>query len=124
MGSRSKFAVQPNKAIVGKNAFAHEAGIHKDIINSKEFKSLVKRKSFVSWLLSSITLLTYFSFILLVAFFPEVLGIRISDESIITIGIPIGVSIILLAFTLTGIYVLIANRKFDQAEQRILRKNK
>ncbi len=95
----------------------------KDIINSKEFKSLVKRKSFVSWLLSSITLLTYFSFILLVAFFPEVLGARISDESIITIGIPIGVSIILLAFTLTGIYVLIANREFDQIERIILKKH-
>ena len=26
----SGFAVQPNKAIVGKNAFAHESGIHQD----------------------------------------------------------------------------------------------
>ena len=96
----------------------------KDIINSKEFKSLVKRKSFVSWLLSAITLVTYFSFILLVAFFPAVLGFKISDESVITIGIPIGVSIILLAFTLTGVYVLIANREFDQIEKIILKKNK
>jgi len=96
----------------------------KDIINSKEFKSLVKRKSFVSWLLSAITLVTYFSFILLVAFFPAVLGFKISDESVITIGIPIGVSIILLAFTLTGVYVLSANREFDQIEKIILKKNK
>ena len=96
----------------------------KDIINSKEFKSLVKRKSFVSWLLSAITLVTYFSFILLVAFFPAVLGFKISDESVITIGIPIGVSIILLAFTLTGVYALIANREFDQIEKIILKKNK
>ena len=96
----------------------------KDIINSKEFKSLVKRKSFVSWLLTAITLVTYFSFILLVAFFPAVLGFKISDESVITIGIPIGVFIILLAFALTGIYVFIANRKFDQIEKIILKKNK
>jgi uncharacterized membrane protein (DUF485 family) len=53
-----------------------------------------------------------------------VLGLRISDESIITIGIPIGVSIILLAFASTGIYVFIANRKFDQTEKIILKKNK
>ena len=78
----------------------------------------------MSWILSAVTLLIYFSFILLIAFFPEVLGIRISDESIITVGIPIGVSIILLAFASTGIYVFIANREFDQTEQRILRKNK
>ena len=48
----------------------------------------------------------------------------ISDESIISVGIPIAVSIILLAFASTGIYVFIANREFDQTEQRILRKNK
>jgi uncharacterized membrane protein (DUF485 family) len=98
--------------------------LEKKIFNSKDFKSLVKRKSFVSWILSAITLLTYFSFILLVAFFPEVLGLRMSDESIIAIGIPIGVSIILLAFASTGVYIFIANREFDQIEKKILKKNK
>ena len=97
--------------------------LEKKIIRSQDFKSLVKSKSYVSWLLSAITLLTYFSFILLVAFFPEVLGHKISDESIITIGIPIGVSIILLAFASTGIYIFIANKKFDQIEKIILKKN-
>ena len=97
--------------------------LEKKIINDQDFRSLIRKKSYVSWLLSAITLLTYFSFILLVAFFPEVLGHKISDESIITIGIPIGVSIILLAFTLTGIYVLIANQEFDQIERIILKKH-
>tara|TARA_B100000315_G_scaffold222164_1_gene226040 strand:- start:126 stop:434 length:309 start_codon:yes stop_codon:yes gene_type:complete len=98
--------------------------LEKKIINDKNFKSLVKRKSYISWLLSAITLLTYFSFILLVAFFPEVLGHKISDESIITIGIPIGISIIILAFASTGIYVFIANKEFEQTEKKILKKNK
>ena len=98
--------------------------LEKNIIRSEDFKSLIKRKSFISWLLSAVTLLTYFFFILLVAFFPEVLGLKISSKSIITIGIPIGVSIILLAFASTGIYVFIANREFDQTEKIILKKNK
>ena len=98
--------------------------LEKKIINDKNFKSLVKKKSYISWLLSAITLLTYFSFILLVAFFPEVLGHKISDESIITIGIPIGISIIILAFASTGIYVFIANKEFEQTEKKILKKNK
>ena len=98
--------------------------LEKKIINNQDFKSLIRKKSYVSWLLSAITLLTYFSFILLVAFFPEVLGHKISDESIITIGIPIGVSIILLAFASTGIYIFIANKEFDQIERIILKKNK
>jgi len=98
--------------------------LEKKIINDKNFKSLVKKKSYISWLLSAITLSTYFSFILLVAFFPEVLGHKISDESIITIGIPIGISIIILAFASTGIYIFIANKEFEQTEKKILKKNK
>ena len=98
--------------------------LEKNIVRSEDFKSLIKRNSFISWLLSAVTLLTYFFFILLVAFFPEVLGLKISDKSIITIGIPIGVSIILLAFVSTGIYVYIANREFDQTEKMLLKKNK
>ena len=98
--------------------------LEKKIIRSEDFKTLVKRKSFVSWILSAVTFLTYFFFILLIAFFPDVLGFRISDESIITIGIPIGVLIILLAFASTGAYVFIANREFDQTEKIILKKNK
>jgi len=101
-----------------------KSSLEKKIINNQDFKSLVKKRSFISWLLSTITLLTYFCFILLVAFLPEVLGLRISDESIITIGIPIGVSIILLAFASTGIYVFIANREFDKTQKKILKKIK
>ena len=101
-----------------------KSSLEKKIINNQDFKSLVKKRSFISWLLSAITLLTYFSFILLVAFFPEILGIKISKNSVITIGIPIGVSIIILAFISTGIYVLIANKEFDQKEKKILKKIK
>ena len=37
------FPVQPNKAIVGKNAFAHESGIHQDgIIKSRETYEIMK----------------------------------------------------------------------------------
>ena len=100
------------------------SSLEKKIIKNKNFKYLVKKKSFISWFLSSITLLLYFSFILLIAFFPEILGIKISDKSIITIGIPIGVTIILLAFISTGFYVLIANKELDQIEKKILKKYK
>jgi 2-isopropylmalate synthase len=39
----SGFPVQPNKAIVGKNAFSHEAGIHQDgILKSRETYEIMK----------------------------------------------------------------------------------
>ena len=51
----------------------------------------------------------YVAFILLIAFEPQLLGTRISADSPITWGIPMGVGLILSAFVLTGIYVQRAN---------------
>lgn len=43
------FAVQPNKAIVGKNAFAHEAGIHQDgILKHRETYEIMRAED-VGW---------------------------------------------------------------------------
>jgi len=43
------FAVQPNKAIVGANAFAHEAGIHQDgVLKSRETYEIMRAED-VGW---------------------------------------------------------------------------
>lgn len=43
------FAVQPNKSIVGKNAFAHEAGIHQDGILKNRATYEIMRAEDVGW---------------------------------------------------------------------------
>ncbi|TVQ73005.1 MAG: DUF485 domain-containing protein [Chromatiaceae bacterium] len=78
------------------------------------FQRLVKKRSRLAWSLSAIMLLVYYSFIMLVAFLPDVLAIRPFGDSIITLGVPMGVGIILFAFMLTGIYVYKANTEFDR----------
>ena len=50
----------------------------------------------------------------------QVLGTRISADSPMTLGIPLGVGLILSAFVLTGIYVKRANGEFDRMNQEIL----
>ena len=52
---------------------------------------------------------------------PQVLGAKISPESSITWGIPIGVGLIVSAFVLTGIYVRRANGEFDDLNNAILK---
>ena len=96
------------------------ADLYERVNNNPKFHQLVARRSRLAWVLSSIILLIYFSFILLIAFAPEFLGQPISDTSIITIGIPIGVFIIVSAFILTGIYVRKANSDFDRINQEII----
>jgi 2-isopropylmalate synthase len=50
------FAVQPNKAIVGANAFAHEAGIHQDgVLKSRETYEIMRAED-VGWSANRIVL--------------------------------------------------------------------
>lgn len=50
------FAVQPNKAIVGANAFAHEAGIHQDGVIKKRETYEIMRAEDVGWAANRIVL--------------------------------------------------------------------
>ena len=52
---------------------------------------------------------------------PQLLGAKISADSSVTWGIPMGVGLILSAFVLTGIYVRRANGEFDRLNQEILK---
>ena len=76
--------------------------IYLSIQNSPRFKELVSKREKFAWILSAIMLGLYSGFILLIAYGPHILGAKISPESSITWGIPIGVGLILSAFILTG----------------------
>ena len=84
------------------------------------FQALVAKRERFAWTLSAIMLGLYVAFILLIAFEPQLLGTRISADSPVTWGIPMGVGLILSAFVLTGIYVQRANGEFDTLNQAVL----
>ncbi|HSX70908.1 DUF485 domain-containing protein [Pseudomonas subflava] len=94
--------------------------LYQRIEQNPRFKELVAKRDRFAWTLSAIMLALYVAFILLIAFEPQVLGTRISADSPMTLGIPLGVGLILSAFVLTGIYVKRANGEFDRMNQEIL----
>ena len=57
-------------------------------------------------------MVVYYAFIMLIAFSPETLGAKTGD-GMTTVGIPVGIGIIVFAFVLTGYYVKRANSEFD-----------
>lgn len=90
------------------------------IAASPRFQELVeKRRSFTMKLTGAI-LAIYFTFVLVVAFVPSVLAIPLGD-GVTTVGIPVGILIILAAFGLTGIYVKKANSEFDDITDKLIR---
>ncbi|UVE16477.1 DUF485 domain-containing protein [Pseudomonas sp. LS44] len=95
--------------------------LYKRIDQNPRFHEMVAKRERFAWILSAIMLALYVAFIFLIAFAPQVLGARISDDSPTTWGIPIGVGLILSAFVLTGIYVRRANGEFDEMNKAILK---
>ncbi len=89
------------------------------IKNNPKFQELVAKRNKLAWTLSIIMLAIYYSFILVIAFTPASLATPISEGSVITVGIPVGLVIIVSAFILTGVYVKRANSEFDAITNQI-----
>ena len=88
-----------------------------EIVNSDKFKKLVKKRLSVSLTLTSIMLIVYFGFILVIAFNKELLAIKIGEH--LTIGLPIGIGIIVFAWLLTGLYTRWANQSYDKSVREL-----
>ena len=87
------------------------------IINSPEFKALVAKKGAVSAVLSIIMLAAYYGFVLVLAFDKELLSQKLTEG--LSLGILVGLFVIILAWALTGVYVFWANDKYDSAVNEI-----
>ena len=85
-----------------------------------KYAELVRQRDTLAWALSAIVLVLYFGFVLLVAFAGDFLTQPMSAASVIPIGMPIGVAVILASVVLTGIYVYRANTGFDTLTNEII----
>ncbi len=94
------------------------------IQDNPRFQDLVKRRSRFAWTMSIIVRVVYYTYILVIAFKPEVFATPISSGSIISIGIPIGAGIILFAWIMTGIYTHRANSEYDQITKQSVEESK
>ena len=87
-------------------------------IDELEFKGLVRKKWSVSLSMTALMLVIYFGFILVLAFNQQVLAQRIGEH--MTLGIPVGLGVILSACVLTGLYVRWANTTYDRSVKDII----
>ena len=82
------------------------------VLADPRYRKLVARRGRFTWALTLVMLAAYFGYILLIAFDKAVLA-RPIGGGVTSLGIPVGVGIILLAIVLTGLYVRRANRDYD-----------
>jgi uncharacterized membrane protein (DUF485 family) len=76
-----------------------------------------RRMRFGVWLTVAM-LVVYYGFILLVAFDKPLLASRIG-EGVTTLGMPIGLAVIIFTVLITAVYVRRANSEFDQLSDDI-----
>ncbi len=86
----------------------------------KKLRDFISLRNKISLTLSIIILALYYAFIVGVGSFPEILGYRLGPSAI-TLGIIVGVLIIIISVIATGIYTCFANVYFDKAQQEALR---
>lgn len=89
------------------------------IESDPNYQKLVSSRKSFGWTLTIITLVLYYGYIAIVAFAPEIIAARVTGN--ITIGIILGVALILASIVLTGLYVLRANSEFDDLTNSIVR---
>jgi len=85
--------------------------------NNPKFKELVAKRNALGMKLTIAMLAVYYGFVLLLAFAPNILAMKIG--AVTTLGIPVGMGIIVFAFILTGIYTKRANGEFDDLTREI-----
>jgi uncharacterized membrane protein (DUF485 family) len=81
------------------------------IVRSSRFQQLIAERTRFGWILTGVMLVVYFGFIGLIAFDKQLLAVKLGGTA--SLGLFLGVFVIVLAFALTGIYVARANTRFD-----------
>lgn len=83
------------------------------ILRNPKFQELVRTRSGFAWTLAAVMLAIYLGFILLVAFARDLMAMKVGG-GVTSLGIVLGLVVIVSAFALTGIYVQRANSRFDE----------
>ncbi|AGW89607.1 MULTISPECIES: DUF485 domain-containing protein [Cupriavidus] len=84
------------------------------------FAELVTRRKRLVVLLSLLTIVPYYLFVMVAAVRPEMLARPVSAQSSITVGWPVGIAMIVGGWLLTGLYVRRANGEFDRLNKQLL----
>lgn len=87
-----------------------------------KYQTLVSTRSRFGWVLTAIMMVVYYGYIAVIAFDKELLAARLG-EGVMTVGIPVGLGVILFTILITGYYVRRANSEFDRLTAEIIQEN-
>ncbi len=97
------------------------ADIYAKIRANPKFEGFVGMRNRYSAIMAILGAIAYYGFILLVAYDKEFLAKKIGEGWTTSLGIPLGVGVIVFTIIITWIYVRRANNEFDDINAQIVR---
>jgi uncharacterized membrane protein (DUF485 family) len=88
------------------------------VTSNPTYQALKAKRSYFGWMLTAAMMIVYYGFILLVAFNKPLLATKVG-AGVITMGMPLGIGVILFTIIVTNIYVRRANSEFDDLTAQI-----
>lgn len=85
-----------------------------------KYHELKRKRSSFGWILTALMMVVYYGYIALIAFNKPFLAQPIG-AGVTTLGIPIGMGVIVFTIVITGIYVKRANTEYDRLNAEILK---
>ena len=90
------------------------------VTSHHDYARLKSARTRFGWLLAVLGMIAYYGFILLVAFNKPFLAQKLG-AGVTTVGMPLGVAVIVFTIVITWIYVRRANSEFDALTDNITR---
>jgi uncharacterized membrane protein (DUF485 family) len=90
------------------------------IQSNPKYLELRRKRNRFGWLLTILMMVVYYGYIALIAFDKPFLAKPIGD-GVTSIGIPIGLGVIVFTIVITAIYIRRANGEFDRLTAEILK---
>ena len=90
------------------------------IQSTPKYHELRRKRNAYGWLFTGLMMVVYYGYIALIAFNKPFLAAPIGS-GVTTIGIPIGLGVIVFTIAITAIYIRRANGEFDRLTAEILK---
>jgi uncharacterized membrane protein (DUF485 family) len=86
-----------------------------------KFLEMVSTRNNYSIVMTIMMMVVYFGYILLIAFNKPFLATKISAGAVTSVGIPMGLGVLVFTIVITAIYVRKANTEFDALKDEVIK---
>lgn len=91
------------------------------VLSHPKFQAMAKQKSILGWTFSAIIFFVYVAYILIIGSDPALLARKVSDSGVTTVGVYVGVFVIVFSFAITLVYVSLANGRYEKMTNDVVK---